>query len=159
MMTARRREITDCTDRYRSLRNFYLADRRRRASREDDIGLWWRVGVHGPLYRAAWVRDTGELYVTRLGGRHHDVGEGLVLGCAEDRGQLEEALQGWQGACPTPDSMAGLRRRAAGLGAGRSRHPGPRRSPRGVGARDPPGRRGRAPRGGREGGRGSVGAR
>ncbi len=115
MMTARRREITDCTDRYRSLRNFYLADRRRRASREDDIGLWWRVGLHGPLYRAAWVRDTGELYVTRLGGRHHDVGEVLVLGCAEDRGQLEEALQGWQDACPTPDSMTWLRRRAAGL--------------------------------------------
>jgi len=114
-MTARRREITDRSDRYRSLRSFYLADRRRRASPEDDIGLWWRVGVHGPLYRAAWVHDTGELYVTRLGGRHHHADEVLVLGCVRDRGQLDEALRGWQDACPTPDSMTWLRRRAACL--------------------------------------------
>jgi hypothetical protein len=114
-MTTPRRELTGRAHRYQSLRNFYLADRRRKSSREDDIGLWWRVGVHGPLYRAAWVRDTGELYVARLGGRRHQAGEVLVLGRVEDRGQLDEALQGWQDACPTPDSMTWLRRRAASL--------------------------------------------
>ncbi len=110
-MTAARRGA----DRYRSLRNFYLADRRRRSSREDDIGLWWRVGLHGPLYRAAWVCSTGELYVTRLGRHQHGAGEVEVLGRAEDRSQLEAALDGWRDACPTPDSMTWLRRRAARL--------------------------------------------
>jgi hypothetical protein len=113
-MTAPRRELTDRPCRYQSLRNFYLADRRRRSSRADDIGLWWRVGVHGPLYRAAWVCDTGELYVARL-GRHQHMDEVLVLGRVEDRSRLDEALQGWQDACPTPDSMTWLRHRAASL--------------------------------------------
>jgi len=111
------RELTGRANRYQSLRNFYLADRRRRASREDDIGLWWRVGVHGPLYRAAWVRGTGELYVTRLGRFRRQAGEVLVLGRVPDRSRLDEVLQGWQEACPTPDSMAWLRRRAERLTA------------------------------------------
>jgi hypothetical protein len=115
-MTASCRELAGRANRYHSLRNFYLADRRRRSSREDDIGLWWRVGLRGPLYRAAWVRETGELYVTRLGRHEHgSAGEVQVLGRAHDRSQLEEALDGWQDACPTPDSMTWLRRRAVNL--------------------------------------------
>jgi len=66
-MTSPSRDLDDRATRYQSLSNFYLADRRRRSSRERDVGLWWRVGAHGPIYRAAWVRDTGELYATRLG--------------------------------------------------------------------------------------------
>jgi hypothetical protein len=114
-MTAQRAELASRANRYRSLRNFYLADRCRRSSREDDVGLWWRVGLHGPLYRAAWVRNTGELYVTRL-GRHQDgAGEVQVLGRADDRHQLDAALNGWQDACPAPDSLTWLRHRAASL--------------------------------------------
>jgi hypothetical protein len=114
-MTNLRRAPTDRANRYQSLRNFYLADHRRRTSPERDVGLWWRVGVHGPIYRAAWVRETGELYVTRLGPPRDGSGEVVVLGRARDRGQLEDALQGWQDVCPLPDSMTWLRHRAARL--------------------------------------------
>ncbi len=116
-MASPSRELADRANRYRSLRNFYLADSRRRSSREQDVGLWWRVGAHGPVYRAAWVRETGELYITRLGRLQDGRGEVLVLARARDRGQLAEALQGWQDVCPQPDSMTWLLHRAAGLPA------------------------------------------
>jgi hypothetical protein len=101
--------------RYQSLSNFYLADHRRTASHEQDVGLWWRVGAHGPYYRAAWVRETGELYVTRLGPLREGKGEVMVLGRAQDRNRLEEVLDGWRDVCYQPDSMTWLRHRAAGL--------------------------------------------
>lgn len=100
---------------YRSLSNFYLADARRIASRERDLGLWWRVGAHGPMYRAAWVADTGELYVVRLGPAEDGTGEVDVLGRARDRNELEQALAGWREVCPQPDSMTWLRHRAGAL--------------------------------------------
>jgi hypothetical protein len=96
---------------YRSLSNFYLADPRRIGSRERDLGLWWRVGRNGPSYRAAWVRDTGELYVARL-GFPKEQGEVRLLGQANDE-ELEEALEGWADVCPQPDSMTWLCHRAA----------------------------------------------
>jgi len=101
--------------RYRSLSNFYLADARRIASRERDLGLWWRVGAHGPMYRAAWLPDTGELYVVRLGPAQDGTGEVDVLGRARDRNELEQVLEGWRDVCPQPDSMTWLRHRAASL--------------------------------------------
>jgi hypothetical protein len=114
-MTSPGRELADRANRYQSLSNFYRADSRRRSSREQDVGLWWRVGAHGPVYRAAWVRETGELYVTRLGPLADGRGEVVVLGRARDRSQLEEVLEGWQDVCAQPDSMTWLRHRAAGL--------------------------------------------
>jgi hypothetical protein len=101
--------------RYRSLSNFYLADARRIASRERDVGLWWRVGAHGPFYRAAWVCETGELYVVRLGPAEDGEGEVHVLGRARDHAELEQALEGWRDVCPQADSMTWLRRHAASL--------------------------------------------
>ncbi|MEA2637032.1 MAG: hypothetical protein QOE18_89 [Chloroflexota bacterium] len=108
-------ESADAAIRYQSLSSFYSADARRRASQERDVGLWWRVGAHGPVYRAAWVRETGELYVTRLGRVQHGKAEVVVLGHVQSGGDLEKVLDGWQGACPQPDSMTWLRRRAARL--------------------------------------------
>jgi hypothetical protein len=105
----------DKGDRYRSLSNFYLADARRIASRERDLGLWWRAGLHGPVHRAAWVRDTGELYIVRLGPAEDGTGEVEVLGRARDRNELEQALEGWRDVCPQPDSMTWLRHRAESL--------------------------------------------
>jgi hypothetical protein len=116
-MTSPSQEFVDRAHRYQSLSNFYRADRRRRASREQDVGLWWRVGIHGPVYRAAWVRETGELYITRLGALQDGTGEVEVLGQARDRSQLEEVLEGWRDVCPQPDSMTWLRHRAAELAA------------------------------------------
>ena len=54
---------------YLSLGAFYASDPARRGSRERDVGLFWR-SRRGPTYRAAWVRDTQELYLFQhaLGG-------------------------------------------------------------------------------------------
>lgn len=106
---------TDKCRRYRSLSNFYLADARRIGSREQDLGLWWRTGAHGPIHRAAWVRDTGELYLVRLGPAEDGTGEVEVLGRARDRNELELALEGWRDVCPQPNSMTWLRHRAESL--------------------------------------------
>ncbi|HMD52386.1 MAG TPA: hypothetical protein VKG62_06695 [Solirubrobacteraceae bacterium] len=116
-MTTPDADRSDRNGHYRSLSNFYLADPRRIASRERDLGLWWRTGVHGPMYRAAWVSDTGELYAVRLGPAADGTGEVEVLGRARDRHELERTLAGWRAACPQPDSMTWLRHRAAGLAA------------------------------------------
>jgi hypothetical protein len=108
-------EPSDRALRYQSLSNFYSADSRRRASHEQDVGLWWRVGAHGPVYRAAWVDETGELYVIRLGPLQDGRGEVVVLGRAESRSELDQVLEGWQDVCPQPDSMTWLRHQAARL--------------------------------------------
>jgi hypothetical protein len=99
-----------------SLSSFYLDNRRRVGSREVDIGLWWRQGSDGPLHRAAWVRDTGELYLVHLGPP--DVGGGKVelLATVADQDRLEQALAGWRDECGKADSLEWLRRRCAQLG-------------------------------------------
>jgi hypothetical protein len=79
---------------YLSLSAFY-ADQRRRDSRERDIGLWWRSS-RGPTYRAAWIQDTGELYLFQ----HALTGPGsgsvhLVSGRFE-AAELDRVLDGWR---------------------------------------------------------------
>jgi hypothetical protein len=149
-MTTLSRELADRADRYQSLSNFYRADGRRRSSREQDVGLWWRVGANGPVYRAAWIRETGELYVTRLGRLEDGGGEVFVLGRARDRTQLDEVMEGWQDVCPQPDSMTWLRHRAASLAppekpAPSSAHPSLSHARRREGGRAPRPRRPDAP--------------
>jgi hypothetical protein len=99
--------------RYRSLASFYTADDRRIHSRERDVGLWWREDVDGPLHRAAWVSDTGELYLVRLGSAEDGGGQVEVLATVLDGEQLEEALEGWRERCGEPRSLSWLRERAA----------------------------------------------
>ncbi len=101
--------------RYPSLSSFYLADQRRVASREVDIGLWWREGDDGVLHRAAWIRDTGELYLVRLGPREAGGGAVELLAAGADEEQLERALDGWRETCGRADSLSWLRERAATL--------------------------------------------
>jgi len=100
-------------DRYRSLASFYTADERRIHSRELDVGLWWREEADGPLHRAAWVSDTGELYLVRLGPVAEGGGRVEVLGVADDSERLEAALEGWRESCGEPGSLSWLRERAA----------------------------------------------
>ena len=80
-------------ERYRSLSNFYAADSRRMRSRELDIGLWWLDEAGGPLHRAAWVRDTGELYLTRLGPSEDGGGEVEVLAIVAEQEQLQVRMK------------------------------------------------------------------
>jgi hypothetical protein len=113
--------------RYRSLRQFYLADPRRIASRERDVGLWWRSANESPLHRAAWVRDTGELYLVRLGPAADGGGQVEILGRARDSAELERTLGGWRDECPRPDSLTWLRRKAARLDRGEPAEASPER--------------------------------
>jgi hypothetical protein len=100
-------------ERYESLARFYNADERRVRSREFDVGLWWREDVDGPLHRAAWVSDTGELYLVRLGPAEDGGGLVEVLARVENRALLDGLLDGWRERCGEPRSLQWLRERAA----------------------------------------------
>jgi hypothetical protein len=101
--------------RYRTLANFYSADTRRVRSRELDVGLWWRDQPDGPLHRAAWISETGELYLVRLGSDADGGGAVEVLATVPDRERLESVLDGWRERCGEPASLAWLRGRAKQL--------------------------------------------
>jgi hypothetical protein len=101
---------------YRSLAGFYRADSRRINSRELDVGLWWRESIDGPLHRAAWVSDTGELYLARLGPSVEGEPGVELLAVVDDRERLESALAGWRERCGQPRSLSWLRERSARLG-------------------------------------------
>jgi hypothetical protein len=105
-----------CT-RYSSLAGFYTADPRRVSSRELDVGLWWREELDGPLHRAAWVSDTGELYLVRLGPQAAGGGRVEVLARIDERERMEALLAGWRERCGEPRSLSWLRRRVARMGA------------------------------------------
>jgi hypothetical protein len=108
----RRRAIA----RYDSLHDFYEADERRVHSRERDVGLWWRETADGPLHRAAWVSDTGELYLVRLGRPEDGGGRVELLAIVTEQERLERALAGWRKRCGEPQSLAWLRERATAIG-------------------------------------------
>jgi hypothetical protein len=101
--------------RYASLRGFYAADERRARSRELDVGLWWRERPDGPLHRAAWVSDTGELYLVRLGPAADGGGRVELLATVADGDRLEHALEGWRERCGEPYSLTWLRQHASEL--------------------------------------------
>ena len=102
--------------RYRSLSDFYTADPSRIHSREVDVGLWWRETAAGPLHRAAWVQDTGELYLVRLGSPDDGGGSVELLAVVEQLDRLETVLEGWREQCGAPESLAWLRARVTRLG-------------------------------------------
>jgi len=102
--------------RYPSLVSFYRANPARLDSRERDVGLWWRNGKEGPMHRAAWVEDTGELYLVRLGPASEGGGAVEVIARTADADALEHALRGWRERCGMPGSLQWLRVRAAGIG-------------------------------------------
>jgi hypothetical protein len=103
-------------ERYPSLAAFYNADPVRLDSRELDVGLWWREESDGPLHRAAWVGDTGELYLVRLGPVAEGGGTVEVLASVADSDQLERLMVGWREHCGEPRSLSWLRERAASIG-------------------------------------------
>jgi hypothetical protein len=81
---------------YLSLGAFYESDKRRGISREHDLGLWWLGDDwHAPRFRAAWVVETGELYVMQHEGTP---GGGLVdvVGAAPTIEAVERRLEGWR---------------------------------------------------------------
>jgi hypothetical protein len=109
-----RRGRTLCS--YPSLDRFYKADPRRIVSRERDIGLWWRDALDQPLHRAAWVSETGELYLVRLGAAEDGGGSVELLAQGAEERQVERTLAGWREHCGEPRSLSWLRDRAGRLG-------------------------------------------
>jgi hypothetical protein len=106
---AYRRRMSTFAHSFDSLASFYAADRRQ--SKERDIGLWWRDD-QGRSYRAAWVQDTGELYVFEH-LREDGTGGGVhLLARRFDGGEVEVALAGWRDACGDVGSLAWLLDRA-----------------------------------------------
>src|SRR2546423_657773 len=129
---------------YASLADFYNGDRRRLASPERDVGLYWRDGAGEPLHRAAWVEDTGELYIVRADDG--EAGGGRVEG---PRGAPTGPAPGWRGPTPaTIDSSSSSSRCAGRCGSGTTLRT---RSPRCASPAPPTGAGSRA--GGRPGSR------
>ena len=96
-----------------SLGAFYAADPVRRSSRERDLGLWWRTAGRGPTYRAAWVRETGEVYLVQHGLTGPGSGHVEVLAHIDDGEHLEAVLDGWRNQVGEPGSLAWLLGRLA----------------------------------------------
>jgi hypothetical protein len=101
---------------YDSIVEFIYERPRRLYSRERDVGLRWRDGA--ALFRAAWIEDTGELYLVQLGppeagGGHVEL---LAPGVAID--DLGDAVSGWREAQDEGDhSLDWLRGRVRRLAA------------------------------------------
>ena len=96
---------------YSSLSRFYADDERRFDSPEVDLGLRWRSA--DATFRAAWVRETGEIYLfehirpTGGGGTVH------VLDRRFDVATLVATFAGWRDVCGEPDSLTWLLERSA----------------------------------------------
>jgi hypothetical protein len=86
------------TTTYLSLGAFYESDKRRDISREHDLGLWWLGDDwHAPRFRAAWVAETGELYVMQHEGTPGG-GRVDVVAVAPTLEEIEGRLDGWRDA-------------------------------------------------------------
>jgi hypothetical protein len=84
------------TTTYLSLGAFYAADKRRDISREHDVGLWWLGDDwHAPRFRAAWVAQTGELYLMQHEGTPGG-GRVDVVATATSLDEVERRLEGWR---------------------------------------------------------------
>jgi hypothetical protein len=97
--------MSEIAQSFPSLTAFYAADRRRRHSRERDVGLVWR-GPTGATFRAAWIQETGEVYLFRHG---HPMDGGGTVDLLERRfgfGELQAAIRGYQDVVGAPGSLA-----------------------------------------------------
>jgi hypothetical protein len=98
---------------YPSLEAFYAADRRRRHSRERDVGLFWR-GRGGASFRAAWIQETGEVYLFRHGRPLDGGGRVDLLARRFGLGELHAAIRGYGEVCGRRDSLAWFLDRVGG---------------------------------------------
>ena len=122
------------TTTYLSLGAFYAADKRRDISREHDLGLWWLGDDwHAPRFRAAWVAQTGELYLMQHEGTPGG-GRVDVVATASSLEEIEERLEGWRDVVGEWGSVRWLRDRLGLPDERRSRRASsaPRRGRRGL---------------------------
>jgi hypothetical protein len=106
-VTAAAGSYPDGAGSFASLTDFEQATPARASSREHDFGLAWRDGA--AVYRAAWIVDTGELYVVQLGEPEDGGGHVELLATTGDLEQVRRALLGWRTACGREGSLEWLR--------------------------------------------------
>ena len=104
------------TTRFSTLASFYAGDARRLSSPELDLGLLWREQRGGSTFRAAWIRDTGELYLVRHGDPDAGGGDVEVLACFPGDAELDAAVRGFAHVCGLVGSVGWLRSRTARIG-------------------------------------------
>jgi hypothetical protein len=92
--------------------DFVTSDARRLFSAEVDFGLYWRERKPETTHRAAWIEETGELYLVKAGPPRLGGGHVEVLATA-DRRRIDAALEGWQEQCGRAGSIEWLRERSA----------------------------------------------
>jgi hypothetical protein len=97
--------MIDIEQSFPSVNAFYAADRRRRHSRERDVGLIWR-GAAGATFRAAWVQETGEVYLVKHGHPMDGGGTVDLLARRFGLGDLLATLGGWRDVCGRRESLA-----------------------------------------------------
>lgn len=98
---------------YPSLEAFYAADRRRRHSRERDVGLFWR-GRGASTFRAAWIQETGEVYLFRHGLPADGGGTVDLVDRRFGLGELHTAIRGYGEVCGRRGSLAWFLDRVSG---------------------------------------------
>ena len=98
---------------YLSLDAFYRSDSLRRSSPERDVGLFWR-SLRGQTFRAAWVEDTGELYLFQHARGEPGGGSVHLLAPELDARELDRRLLGWRDVCGRPGSLEWLLERMGG---------------------------------------------
>jgi hypothetical protein len=107
------------TTTYLSLGAFHAADKRRDISHEHEFGLWWLGDDwHAPRFRAAWVQQTGELYVMQHEGTPGG-GRVDVVAVAPTLEAVDELLDGW---CEQVGESGSLRWLLGRLGEGVPSH-------------------------------------
>jgi hypothetical protein len=97
-----------------SMEDFLEADERRLHSREVDFGVLWRRPGSRVTHRAAWIEETGELYLVQAGPTGSGGGHVELL-AVTDRNGIERGLAGWEPASRRPGGLAWLLERVAGL--------------------------------------------
>ena len=101
------------THSYPSLEAFYAGDWRRRHSRERDVGLLWRDRGNA-AFRAAWVQETGEVYLFAYGAPEEGGGTVDVFEQRFGLRELELTFAGYREVCGRPGSLFWLIDRAGG---------------------------------------------
>src|SRR5215207_1599936 len=113
---------------YLSLGAFYASDPARRTSRERDVGLFWR-SEQGPTFRAAYVHDTGELYLFQHALGAPGGGSVRLFAVRMTEAELDVRLAGWEDVCGRKGSYEWLLERMGAAG------PPPTPAPRPAGRR------------------------
>jgi hypothetical protein len=90
---------------YPSIEAFYAEDPRRLNSRERDIGLYWRSG-RSVTFRAAWVHETGEIYLFRHGSPFEGGGTVKVVRRRFSLYEVQRELRGYREVVGRRESLA-----------------------------------------------------